>query len=183
MTDHTTTPLHTNTNTYATHKNRTSRPARRTRCWRSRRRTRTGSSPSTTRSAVQSSTCAVYVCMCMYMGTRRADYSTLPPPPSHPAHNPDIRHTKQVDDANTISPTLSLKKGYLTYTWTHLLGDGAKLETTLDPFNVRRPSPSISIPAAQRRHCVSPWYPWNVDQPTDQHNTNQHNTKRNRTST
>ena len=61
MTDHTTTPLHTNTNTYATHKNRTSRPARRTRCWRSRRRTRTGSSPSTTRSAVQSSTCAVYV--------------------------------------------------------------------------------------------------------------------------
>lgn len=40
----------------------------------------------------------------------------------------------QVDDANTISPTLSLKRGYLTYQWTHLLGDGAKLQTTLDPF-------------------------------------------------
>ena len=47
------------------------------------------------------------------------------------------QHTTQVDDNNTISPTLSLKKGYLTYTWTHLLGDGAKLETTIDPFNVR----------------------------------------------
>ena len=51
-----------------------------------------------------------------------------------PPHNPN---TPQVDDNNTISPTLSLKKGYLTYTWTHMLGDGAKLETTIDPFNVR----------------------------------------------
>jgi hypothetical protein len=43
-----------------------------------------------------------------------------------------------VDDANTISPTLSLKRGYLTYTWTHLLGDGAKFETTLNPGNVSK---------------------------------------------
>lgn len=64
-----------------------------------------------------------------------------PPPPGHHQlvrpKTPNLKPHEQVDDANTISPTLSLKKGYLTYTWTHLLGDGAKLETTLDPFNVR----------------------------------------------
>ena len=43
-----------------------------------------------------------------------------------------------VDDANTISPSLSLKSGYLTYTWLHLFGDGATLKTKLDPFNVSR---------------------------------------------
>lgn len=44
--------------------------------------------------------------------------------------------TPQVDDRNIISPTLSLKKGYVTYGWKHLLGEGGELTAVLDPFEV-----------------------------------------------
>lgn len=40
----------------------------------------------------------------------------------------------KVDDRNIISPTLSLKKGYVTYGWKHLLGEGGELTAVLDPF-------------------------------------------------
>lgn len=80
--------------------------------------------------------CIVCLWMCTLCRYVHAMH-TPPPCPSLRHTSTQPQHTTQVDDNNTISPTLSLKKGYLTYTWTHLLGDGAKLETTIDPFNVR----------------------------------------------
>jgi hypothetical protein len=60
----------------------------------------------------------------------------------------------QVDDRNIISPTLSLKKGYVTYGWTHLLGEGGRLKAVLDPFEVRRlESSACSLP---HQHAVVP---------------------------
>lgn len=51
-----------------------------------------------------------------------------------------VSHQRQVDENNIIAPSLSVKNGYLTYTWTHLLGDGGVLKTFLDPFKVSNSS-------------------------------------------
>jgi hypothetical protein len=46
------------------------------------------------------------------------------------------RHLRQVDAANTITPTLSLKRGGLTYAWRHKVEGGGLIKTVIDPYQV-----------------------------------------------